>query len=178
MEHRKTKCADGSGFTLIELIVVIVILSIAALVAVPMMSSAADMQVRSAANRIAADMDYAKNLAMTHQKAYTLVFNPSAESYDLRETATDAVISDPMRTSESYAINFTADSRLSQVDIVSADFDSDVSNAVTFNYVGCPYRGKGLTDALAVGRITLRADNFTLYVDIEPVTGYVTITGL
>jgi prepilin-type N-terminal cleavage/methylation domain-containing protein len=166
-----------NAFTLIELIVVVVILGIASLIAVPMMSSAADMQVRSAANRIAADLDYAKNLAMTHQKAFSVVFVPGSESYDIRETSTDTLINDPMRPGSTYEVNFTADSRLSRVNIVSSNFDSDISNAVTFDYLGNPYSGKGVTSALAVGRITLQADNFTLYVDVEPVTGYITITG-
>lgn len=169
--------AFRKGFTLVELIVVVVIIGIASLIAVPMLSTAADMQVRSAANRIAADLDYAKSLAMTHQKAFSVVFSPSAETYDIRETATDAVINDPVRPSQTYVINFKIDSRSSRVDIASSNFDSDMSNAVTFDYLGSPYSGKGLGTALNSGRITLTSDNFTLYVDIEPVTGYVTITG-
>jgi type II secretion system protein H len=165
------------GFTLIELIVVVVIIGIAAMIAVPMMSSAADMQVRSAANRIAADLDYAKSLAMTHQKAFTVVFDPDNESYDIRETATDTVISDPMRPGSSYAIDFTTDSRSSRVDIVDSDFDDHADDAVTFDYLGSPYSGKTLATALNSGRVTLTSDHFTIYVDIEPVTGYVTITG-
>jgi prepilin-type N-terminal cleavage/methylation domain-containing protein len=166
-----------AGFTLVELIVVIVIIGIISMMAVPMMSSAADMQARSAANRMAADLDYAKSLAMTHQKAFSVVFNPGNETYDIRETATDTVVEDPMRPGRDYVVDFANDSNLSRVNIVQSNFDADLSNAVTFNYLGAPYRGKGLTTALGVGRVTLQADTFTLYVDIEPVTGYVTITG-
>jgi prepilin-type N-terminal cleavage/methylation domain-containing protein len=177
MQNSKTIQTGRQGFTLIELIVVVVIIGIASLIAVPMLSTAADMQVRSAANRIAADLDYAKSLAMTHQKAFSVVFSPSTESYDIRETGTDTVISDPMRPSQTYAVNFKLDSRSSRVDIVSSSFDSVLSNAITFDYLGSPYSGKGLANALNSGRITLTSDHFTLYVDVEPVTGYVTITG-
>lgn len=163
------------GFTLVELIVVIVIIGIASMIAVPMMSSAADMQARAAANRIAADLDYAKSLAMTHQKAFSVVFAPSNERYDIRETATDTLVKDPMRPSSDYLVDFTTERQLSRVNIASSNFDSHISNAVTFNYLGTPYSGKGLTTPLTTGRITLTADNFTLYVDIEPVTGYVTV---
>ena len=86
-----------NGFTLVEIIVVVVILGIAALIAVPMFSGAADMQVRSAANRVAADLDYAKGLAVTHQKNYSVVFYPASESYDIRETVADTIVKNPVR---------------------------------------------------------------------------------
>ena len=57
-----------NAFTIVELIVVMVILAIAAMLAVPMISSAADVQVRSAANMIAADLDYAKSMAISRQQ--------------------------------------------------------------------------------------------------------------
>ena len=77
---RSTATRSG-GFTLIEIIIVVVILGIAAAMAVPMFSGAADMQLRSAANRIAADLDYAKGLAVTHQQPFTVVFSTAGESY-------------------------------------------------------------------------------------------------
>ncbi len=53
------------GFTIIEILIVVVILAIAAMTAIPMMSSAGSVQVRSVANMIAADLEYAKSLAIT-----------------------------------------------------------------------------------------------------------------
>ena len=51
-KKRVLRCEKLScgAFTLVELIIVVVILSIAALLAVPMMSSAADSQLRSGPN--------------------------------------------------------------------------------------------------------------------------------
>ena len=164
------------GFTLVELIIVVVILGIAAAIAVPMLSSAADMQVRSAANRIAADLDYAKGLAITHQSRYSVVFDVSGESYEIQDENGDP-IDNPVNPGSTFVVDFSADSRLSQVNIVTADFDSDSSDAITFDYLGSPYHGTSTlaADALNSGTITLQADNFTLYVKTEPVTGYVTI---
>ena len=167
------------GFTLVEIIIVVVILGIAAAIAVPMVSSAADMQVRSAANRIAADLDYAKNLAITHQRRHWVVF--SGNSYEIRtvedDGTTEYVIDHPVNPG-SFVVDFSADSRLSRVNIVTADFDSDSSNTITFDYLGSPYSGTGTTAPLNSGQITLQAADFTLTVDVEPVTGYVTISGL
>lgn len=163
------------GFTLVELLIVVVILSVAAMIVVPTLSSAADMQVRSAANTIAADLDYARGLAVTRQANYSVVFNPGGESYEIRRTSDNTVIGNPLMGGQNYVVTFDGDSRLSQVDIDLANFDSDADNAITFNYLGVPFKGIGTGTSLTSGRITLQAGTFTLYVDIEPVTGYVTI---
>ena len=162
------------GFTLIEIIVVMVILAIASLVAIPMFSSGADIQIRSAANKIAADLDYAKGLAVTHQENYTVVFDSDQGSYQIQD-AGGTVIQHPMRNDD-FKETLSED-RLSRVDITSADFDGDADEAVTFDYLGAPYSGIGTGSPLMnSGRITLQADSFTLYVKVEPVTGYVTIS--
>ncbi len=166
------------GFTLVELIIVVVIIGIAALIAIPTLSSAADIQARAAGSRLAADLDYAKSLAITHQKIYAVVFYPDTESYDIRQVDTNTIVKNPVQSDRDYVVNFTTDRNLNRVNIQTANFDSVASNAVTFDYLGSPYSGIGTTTPLTSGRITLKADNFTLYVDIEPVTGYVTLSGL
>jgi len=175
--NRTMKSRYGrQGFTLVEIIIVVMILGIAAYMTVPMVTNAADIQVRAAANRLAADIDYAKGLAITHQSSYSIVFDESGESYRIQDE--NGVPVDNPVTPGDFVVNFSTDSRLSQVDIVSADFDSDVSNALTFDYLGSPYSGTDTSAPLNSGQITLQADDFTLTVDVEPVTGYVTISDL
>lgn len=163
----------GGGFTLVEIIVVVVILAIASLVAIPVFSSGADMQVRSAANKIAADLDYAKGLAITHQKNYTVVFTPSSESYQVQDE-TGTPVKHPMRPDDDFIEDLDADRRLSKVDIISTTLDSD---SVTFDYLGAPYSGG--SPLSSVGQIAIQDTDRKyppLYVKIQPVTGYVTIT--
>lgn len=165
---------DAAGFTLIEIIIVVIILGIAAMMAVPMLSGAADMQVRSAANCIAADLDYAKSMAITHQKPYSVVFDTANESYEIRDV--DGVIPNPVRPSELYVVDFSSDSNLSRVNIATVVFDSPITHIVTFDYLGSPYAGANLSNPLNAGKITLQAESFSLYVEVEPMTGYVTIS--
>ncbi|MEN8126306.1 MAG: prepilin-type N-terminal cleavage/methylation domain-containing protein [Planctomycetota bacterium] len=173
-------CLRGCGFTLIEIILVVVILGIAALIAVPMVSSAADIQVRSAANHIAADIDYVKSMAITHQQSYSIIFDPAGESYEVHvdPQGTDTVIEHPVIPGD-FVVSLSGIG-LDRVNIVSADFDADVTKAITFDYLGSPYHGKSNdpADALNSGVISLsdiQSGNFGLYVKIEPMTGYVTI---
>ena len=160
------------GFTFVEIIIVMVILVIAAMVAIPMMSSAADMQVRSAANIIVADLEYAKSLAICQQQNYSVVFNTANDSYELRDKD-GVVISHPARPSQSFAITFPDDRRLRRVNIETVSFDTNP--AVTFDYLGGPYSGIGVANPLNSGQIILEAESCTATITVEPVTGYITI---
>ncbi len=159
-----------NGFTIIELIVVMVILVIAALVAVPMFSSAADMQLRSAGNMIAADLEYAKNLAIARQQNHSVVFDTTNNAYHVEVTG-GAIIAHPVNPGD-LSVSFPTTSSLSQVTIVSTDFTNDT---ITFNYLGSPFSGSGTATPLNSGQINLQAGTFTMTVTVEPVTGYVTI---
>lgn len=164
------------GFTLIEIIVVVVILGIVAFMAIPMVSNAADVQVRAAANRMAADIDYAKSMAITHQRSYTVVFDPANESYEVQDDS-GGVIDHPVNPG-SFVVDFRTDGNLSRVNMENADFDPDSNPSMTFDYLGSPHSGTAAGNPLNSGQITLTADNFTLVVNVEPVTGYVTVSGL
>ena len=169
IEHKAM--ASEAGFTLIEVMLVIMIIAIAAVVAIPMMTSAAGIQLRSAANMIAADLEYAKSMAISRQRMYKVVFDASTETYQIEDSG--GVIDHPVRKGFQYIVNFSGDSRLNKVDIVSVNFDSTAE--VGFDYLGSPYTDDG-SDPLNSGAITLQADSTTMTVTVEPVTGFITIT--
>lgn len=160
------------GFTLVELLIVIVIISIAALTAIPMMSSAAGMQIRSAANMLAADLEYAKSMAISRAQNFSVIFDVSAESYRIEDQYGN-VLPHPVKKGFSYVIDFQNDGRLDKVDIVSVDFDT--TSEVKFDYLGSPYNGNIPPTPLNSGVITLQAGGTKTTVVVEPVTGYVSI---
>lgn len=163
----------GSAFTLIEILVVMMIIAIAALVAIPMMSSAADMQIRSAANMIAADLEYAKSMAISRGQNFSVVFSAAAERYQVEDQDGD-VIAHPVKRGFDYVIDFANDNRLDKVDIKTVDFDPGSSDTVTFDYLGSPHSGTG-SSPLSQGVVTLQAGSTTMTVEVEPVTGYISI---
>ena len=160
----------SSGFTVIELIIVVVILSIAALTAVPMMSSAASVQIRSAANMLTADLEYAKSMAISRGQNFSVVFDKNAESYRI-EDQNGSVIAHPVKKGFPYEINFSNNGRLNKVDIVDANFDG--TSEVKFDYLGSPYNGSG--SPLNSGVISLQAGGTTATITVEPVTGFISI---
>ena len=152
------------GFTLIEILLVIVILAIAGVTTIPMLSSGASMQIRSAANMIAADLEYAKSMAISRGQDYSVVFLTGSDNYRIEDQGGN-VIPHPVKKGFDYEINFSNDSRLNKVDIVSAGFGGGYT--VTFNCLGSPDNG---------GTIGLNANGITATITVEPVTGYISVS--
>ncbi len=161
------------GFSVIEILIVLVILAIVAMVAIPVTSSAVSMQLRSAANMIAADLEYAKSMAIARTQDYSVVFDCSNERYQVQienPDGTVTVIPHPVKKGFNYVVDLRAVG-LDKVDIVDADFDS--AGTVKFDYLGSPHNAGG--GSLGRGVITLRADTATITITVEPVTGFVSI---
>ncbi|NIA17024.1 MAG: hypothetical protein GWO86_01620 [Planctomycetes bacterium] len=172
MAHSDKRCPgfSGGGFSLVELIIIVVILMVVAMIAVPMISSAESFQLRSTANMIAADLEYAKQMAIGRGGLYSAVFNKTNESYQIIGQD-GAVVEHPVKTGQSYSVNLTTDSRTNRVDILNVDFD--LTSTVKFDCLGSPYNGSGTS--LDVGEITLRAGDNEMTVSVEPVTGHISI---
>ena len=97
----------NKGFTLVEILIVVVILSIAAMAAIPMFSSGADMQIRSAASMIASDLEYARSMAISRGQYYSVVFDKDTESYQIIDHDGN-VIQHPVKKGFQYVINFSS----------------------------------------------------------------------
>ena len=152
-----------NGFTVIEILIVAVLLTIVALTAVPMLSSAGTMQLRAAANIIAADLEYAKSMAISRGQNYSVVFDHNSDSYQI-EDQNDNVIPHPVKKGFNYIVNFQSDSRLNRVDITGANFSGNPD--VEFDSLGSPDDG---------GNVTLQASGTTVTITVEPITGYISI---
>jgi prepilin-type N-terminal cleavage/methylation domain-containing protein len=164
--RRDSQNASRCAFTLIEIIVVVIIISIAALIAIPVFSGASEMQLSAAADKLAADMEYAKSLAVTTQRNHKVVFDTNADSYDIwgfdSGTSTWKIVTDPVKKSD-FVVVYSQEGRLSRVGITATTF---TGNTVEFNYTGAPVQG---------GTITLSAGGNPIIVSVESATGYISI---
>ena len=160
---------SNRGFTLIEVLVIVVILSIVGMVAIPMMGSTAITELKAAANMVSADLEYAKSIAIAKGQIYSVQFDTGAESYRVKDQ-NGSTITHPVNGVD-YVVDFSADSRIDQVTISSVNFDS--TNEVKFDYLGNPLNGND--DSLSSGTVTLEAGGQTMTIEVEPVTGYISI---
>jgi prepilin-type N-terminal cleavage/methylation domain-containing protein len=143
------------GFSLIEILIVVVILGIAGMMAIPMIGSASSVQVDAAADTIASDLGYAKNMAITNQKDYWAVFD--SDSYQLEDA--DGVIMHPVNKKD-YVIEYSS---LGSGITVTTNFTDD---KVKFEYMGSPDSG---------GTVTIQGSTVSKTVTVEPVTGYISV---
>jgi Tfp pilus assembly protein FimT len=145
------------------------------MMAIPMMTSASGFQIRSAANMIAADLEYAKSMAISRGQSFSVVFDKTTESYQIEDQA-GTVISHPVKKGFDYVVDFSGDSRLSKVDIADVVFDPGSVATITFDYMGSPYSGAGISNPLNSGVVTLQVSGASTTVNIEPVTGFITVS--
>jgi Tfp pilus assembly protein FimT len=162
------------AFTIIEILIVVVLLAIAGMMVVPMMSSAASIQIESAANIVAADLEYAKSMAISRGQNFSVVFDETTESYQIFKNQGGILvpIDHPVKKGFKYVVNFSSDSRLNRVYIFDANFDG--TNTVQFDYLGSPINGNN-TPLMNSGVISLQAAGITKTIRVEPVTGYISI---
>ena len=117
---------SSTGFTLLELIMLMVIAGILAVVVIPHFGGVSSISLDGAAQMITADIRYAQQLAMAKHQQYTVQFTASTNSYSVYNDPGDPVVS----------IDFDDIERIQGVTI-DADFQE------TFNSLGVPTGGGG-----------------------------------
>ncbi len=160
------------GFTLIQLIVVMVLLAIIAAIVVINVTATGDVKVKAAARVILSDLQYAQSEANRRQEAITVTFYPAEERYTLSDSIGQVLVNPA--TNGNYEVNLPQDIGDSELDLLTVDFGGGVE-AVTFTSLGEPVQG-GSTDPISSNStIVVRHGDYTYTVKIVPVTGKVSV---
>lgn len=149
------------GFTLVELIVVMIILAIAAAMIIPQAVGTSDLRARSAARIVVADLEYAQNHAIVTQTNITVTFDTSANSY--RVSNESATLTHPI-TKQEYEVDFDTKRGFGSVSIAAVSFNGGA--LVTFDSLGAPNSG---------GTVDIAAGEHTYRVTVAQVTGRVAV---
>jgi len=164
---------SGGGFTLIELVAVMVIIAILAGVAAPALNTMGSTRSTIASRQLVRDMTYARQRAVSTGTRVWVVFDTSAETWTLRtevsatpgrSSAVD--LTDPA-TGTVYMETLGTGS-FKGVEIVSASFDG--SAEVGFDWLGRPLNAS--ESGLAAAGTVVLSDSNTIQVVAG--TGHIT----
>jgi type II secretion system protein H len=174
------------GFTLVEILAVVMILGIASAIIIPNLGTRDDMRAAAAARVLVADLIYAQNQAITTGRKIYVRFDVTNNRYSLCSAVAsggDTLLTHPM-TQSSYTQQFGATSPGWEAITVQSAVMNGVDPVyrpeftVAFDEIGAPFvycYDLNDTNDLNDGSIVLRAGQFTTTVSISPATGEITV---
>jgi prepilin-type N-terminal cleavage/methylation domain-containing protein len=131
---------NSYGFTMVEVMIVLLILGMVAAVAVPSIDSTLDeMKIDGAAREVVSVLYYAQSLAIKEGIAYTVNYDKTQEKFRCYEPVSGLTILHPV-DKKPYEMDFTGAGPFQGVDIVSAFFTPGNKSFLTFNSLGEPDR--------------------------------------
>jgi len=159
------------GFTLIELVMIIVILGILALAVMPKTTAEPRVKLEAACQRIALDLRYVQAMSLAQQVRFGISFDPATETYFAYRINVGTKAIDP-QTRNNFDVSFTTLNEFKGMDIASTSF----SNKMEFDSIGAPYDGSGVILS-SQGIITIQTTGgaYSRTVRIEPKTGKVSV---
>lgn len=166
----RARARATTGFTLVELILMIALIGILAWLAVPRLQAFHEIKLETAARRVAADLRYAQGLSMTQRERHAVLFDPHVSRYSVLDAATRAPIENPMDRGRPLLVDFHRPGEFQGVSIVSAEFGG--TPGVTFDFFGVPRDTTG-RELASPGRVVLSYEGMTAAVSIAPGTGRV-----
>jgi len=167
-----------AGFTLIEIMCVVVVLAIAAAMIVPSVSDNSSLNAAAAARTVMADLIYAQNQAINTQQYVYVTFNVTDQTYSLCSSMSPlAYLTDPIAQTN-YTRTFGSGSTpLASCTLLTANLSG---NATTLAYdpLGspCVYSGTLPPASLATtASIAVQCGSTQVTINIEPDSGELSV---
>lgn len=175
---RHTRARVGAlvrAFTLIEILVVVVILGIAAAIVVPAIGSRSDLKATSAARMIMADLIYTQNRSISQQRWHWVRFDTTNQTYEVLEQMDPSavLIKHPVEASN-FVVNLGSNGAKPIQDVTFKTVDFDGKTILAFDELGTPHSYDASTKvlaAMAAGKIQLQCGTLSLTITVEPFSG-------
>lgn len=168
------------GFTLVEILVCVVILGIAAAVVVPQIGSRNDLKAASAARMVMADLIYAQSRAIAQQSMTYVQFSTGGNNYGVLSSISPVTYLTQPITHGNYQVQFgpTATNGLTDIRLTNVNFGSGLQT-IAFDEMGVPYAcdtSMGTTTQLVgTGTIGITCGTYTMTISVQQDTGEISV---
>jgi type II secretory pathway pseudopilin PulG len=180
------------SYTLIELIMVMAVLALAAALLVPQLVGRDSLTVQAAVRLLIADLSFAQTDALANQEFRRVVFFDDGAGYclirvpnenwvtpaDLSDPSVDYVY-DPLGNMGQYIVNFIEDDRFEGVSITAVDIDGATlvdRPEITYDTLGGTVRPGGVPGT--GGFVVVSFGNESYRIDVAAFTGKLTVSKL
>lgn len=173
-----------NGYTLVEMLIVIMILGISAGILIPSLGDANVLRVQAAVRTVIADISFAQTDALGYQQRRAIVFNEDENTYSVCEVqvtgaggGTPTVVYEPLFVPVGENGRYTVDldqNQYSGAEIYDIDFGSEPS-VLVFDELGTPVDGGASTQASSGGTMYIRGSGSVFRVDIAPYTAKISV---
>jgi prepilin-type N-terminal cleavage/methylation domain-containing protein len=174
------------GYTLIELLIVVALLGLAASLLIPYLTGRTSLETQAAVRMIIADMTFAQSDAMAHQEMRRVQFIGDASGYTgycilkISESTfnssfnpeTADYLSDPTTNSGNWIVDFVESDRFSGVTITDVNIDGG-KDYITFDLLGGTLLDS--TSPGTGGSLIVTSPEATYRINIAPFTGKLTV---
>lgn len=165
---------EKRGFTLIEILMVVIILGIASAVMIPQLGSRDDLRAAAAARTVMADLNYAQNRAIAQQKKHYVRFQ--GQQYSVADNTAQTPIDHPQHQAlfgGKYTVQFGTGGTpgLDRDSLGTVSFGG--KNIIGFNDLGEPFAFDGVTETAltSTGTIIVQSGTYSMTIQVEPFTG-------
>lgn len=169
----------GRGFTLLELLVVIVVLGIAGALVIPAMGETGILKVQAAVRTVVSDITFIQAEAVAFQERRAMVFDVDTSSYALVEVPGSTIdveantMFDPTKPDGRYLIDFR-DEKFGDARITAAAFSG--TNTLIFDGMGGPVADAAGAIPGNGGTIRIAGSGQAYDIRVEPFTGRVVVS--
>lgn len=165
--HRTTGTLSGvrEALSLVEMLIVVVIIGIAAGIAVPMLGDTNDTRLQAAARLLMADLEFARIQSITHgDDPCLVVFDQGNNSYSIANASDPSTPIINLIGNEPYTTQFGTGRAAAMTGVTIQGYSLDGDDRLGFGIYG-------ELDQTTSATITLQAGTSTLTITVDPVSG-------